>query len=64
MAYLNGYFICIDRENHIISESVNHIPKKIREDFFSDVKNYFKWIYSILKNMIYFKLMSNKFKKR
>ena len=64
MAYLNGYFICIDRENHIISESVNHIPQISREGFISEIINYFKWVYAILKNMIYFKNMTKKFKKK
>ena len=64
MAYLNGCFICIDKKNYVISESVNHKPQISGEGFISEIINYFKWVYAILKNMIYFNKISKKFKKK
>ena len=64
MAYLNGCFICIDKKNYVISESVNHKPQISGEGFISEIINYFKWVYAIFKNMIYFNNMTKKFKKK
>ena len=48
MAYLNGCFICIDKKLCDL-ESVNHKPQISGEGFISEIINYFKWVYAILK---------------
>lgn len=58
---LDGCLINIDKDNFLISRSVNHTPKSNNYSFISKVKFLIYWLYALIKHNILFNKTKNRF---